>query len=80
MELNYFFRDAIFVSPEKWGKYIDGYFIDSENIKRPLQLHFELLPKTFINKVSILFKLVSDRSSIIIICIFTVKRVRYYCN
>lgn len=62
MKLDYAFRDSILVSSEKWGKYLDAYFIDSDNIKRPIQVYIELVPKGFINKVctSIKFEFVSN--------------------
>lgn len=51
MHLYYTVKDSIFVSSEKWGKYLDAYFIEPESTKRPIQLHFELVPKGFTNKV-----------------------------
>lgn len=57
MELDYLIKDSLFVSSEKWGKYFDASFIDSENTERPIQLHFELVPKGLTNKVCIIIKL-----------------------
>jgi len=55
MKLNYFLRDSLYVSSEKWGKYLDARFIDGNNTNRPLQLHFELVSRGFTNKVCITF-------------------------
>jgi len=57
MKLDYAFKDSIYVSSEKWGKYLDARFIDKNNTIRPLQVHFELLPRGFTNKVCITFNL-----------------------
>lgn len=51
MQLDYVFKDSILIANEKWGKYLDAYFIDSGNVKRPVQLHMELIPKGFTSKV-----------------------------
>lgn len=53
MKMNYAVKDSIFVSDEKWGKYIDVSFIDSESNTRPIQLHVEFVPGGFRNKVCI---------------------------
>jgi len=53
MKLNYLLKESIFVSSEKWGKYFDGHFIDSDGIKRPIQLHSELVSGGFINTVCV---------------------------
>lgn len=55
MKLNYGFNDSIYVSSEKWGKYLDAHFIDTDNIIRPLKVHFELVPRGFTNQVCITF-------------------------
>lgn len=51
MKLDYMLKDSILIANEKWGTYLDAYFIDSDNVKRPIQLHMELIPKGFTNKV-----------------------------
>lgn len=51
MKMNYLVRDSILISSDRWGKYLDVYFADSDNIMRPIQLHFELVPKGLNNKV-----------------------------
>ncbi|VVC28237.1 Vitellinogen, open beta-sheet,von Willebrand factor, type D domain,Lipid transport protein, N- [Cinara cedri] len=53
MDLDYLVKDSILVSNEKWGKYLDISFVDSQNIERPVQLHAELTPDGFINKINI---------------------------
>jgi len=57
MKLDYELKDSIFVSSEKWGKYLDARFIDTDNnnIIRPLEVHFELVPRGFTSKVCITF-------------------------
>lgn len=55
MQLDYAFKDSIYVSSEKWGKYLDARFIDKNNTIRPIQVHFELVPRGFTNKVCITF-------------------------
>lgn len=51
MKLDYGIKDAIYISSDKWGEYLDIRFIDSDNTVKPIQLHFELVPKGFTNKV-----------------------------
>lgn len=51
MQLDYALKDSILIGSDKWGKYLDAYFIDSDNVKRPIQLHMELIPKGFTSKV-----------------------------
>lgn len=51
MKLDYEIKNAIFISSDKWAKYLDIRFIDSDNNIKPIQLHFELVPKGFTNKV-----------------------------
>lgn len=58
MELEYLLKDSVFVSKEKWRKCIQAYFVDSDNIKRPLELHFDLVPHGFKTKVCISIYLV----------------------
>lgn len=55
MELDYLIKDSVFVSSEKWAKYIEASFIDSDNTERPLQLQFELVPNGLTTKVRISF-------------------------
>jgi len=55
MMLDYGIKDSIFVSREKWGKYLDAHFVDVNNTVRPIQIHFELMPRGFTNKVCIPF-------------------------
>lgn len=54
MHLYYGVKDSLLISKDKLGKYFDANFIDSDNIKRPIQLHFELVSGGFTNKVCIL--------------------------
>ncbi|CAH1725498.1 unnamed protein product [Aphis gossypii] len=54
MKLDYEIKNAIFISSDKWAKYLDIRFIDSDNNIKPIQLHFELVPKGFTNKINIL--------------------------
>lgn len=65
MKLDYGIKDAIFISSDKWGKYLDIRFIDSDNTVKPIQLHFELVPKGFKNKINILDIAVVDVDSTI---------------
>jgi hypothetical protein len=51
MKLDYLVRDSIFISSNRWGTYLNVYFVDSDYIMRPIQLHFELVPKGLNNKV-----------------------------
>lgn len=51
MDLDYSVKDSLFISKEKWGKYFDAMFIDSDNVQRPFQIYFELVPRGFTNKV-----------------------------
>jgi len=53
MKLYYALKDSIYVSREKWGKYLDVHFIDADNIIRPLEVHLELVPRGFTNKVCV---------------------------
>lgn len=55
MDLDYSVKDSLFVSSQKWGKYIDAHFIDSDNVKRPIQLYCELVPRGLVNKVCTLW-------------------------
>jgi len=59
MALDYLIKDSVFVSNDKWAKYLEASFIDSDNVERPLQLQFELVPGGLTTKVCI---------SVIIIC------------
>ncbi|XP_060861024.1 apolipophorins isoform X2 [Metopolophium dirhodum] len=67
MKLDYAFKDSIYVSSEKWGKYLDAHFIDQNNTIRPLQAHFELLPRGFTNKMNIFDIAVIDVNSSIMV-------------
>lgn len=53
MELDYSVQESIYISKELWGKYLDIYFVDSDNNKIPIQLHSKLIPGGFKNKVCI---------------------------
>lgn len=53
MELNYSFEESIFVSDEKWGKYFNGYFINSNGVKIPVELRCELVSGGFKNEVCV---------------------------
>lgn len=53
MELDYLIKDSLFISSDKWGKYFEASFIDSDNIERPIQLDFEFVPNGFTTKVCI---------------------------
>lgn len=57
MQLDYLIKDSLFISSDKWGKYFEASFIDSDNIERPIQLDFELVPSGFTTKVCISIKL-----------------------
>lgn len=58
MALEYSLKDSVFVSKDKWGKYVQGYFMDLDNIKRPLELYFDLVPYGLNTKVCISIGLV----------------------
>lgn len=53
MQLEYLVKDSVFVSKDKWGKYLEGYFIDTDNTKRPIELNFDLVPHGFNTQVCI---------------------------
>jgi len=55
MKLDYEINYAFYISSDKWGEYLDIRFIDSDNSVKPIQLHFELVPKGFTQKVCTLF-------------------------
>lgn len=58
MALEYSLKDSVFVSNDKWGKHLEVYFMDLDNIKRPLELHFDLVPHGLNTKVCISVDLV----------------------
>lgn len=53
MALDYLIKDSVFVSNDKWAKYLEASFIDTDNVERPLQLQFELVSGGFTTKVCI---------------------------
>ena len=59
MKLDYAFKDSLFISSQKWGKYFDAHFIDSDGTSKPIQLHFELVSGGFNNKVCTFFICIS---------------------
>ncbi|XP_026815483.1 apolipophorins [Rhopalosiphum maidis] len=67
MKLDYAVKDSLYISSEKWGKYLDVRFVDSNNTVKPIQLHFELVPKGFTNKINIFDIAVIDVDSSIMV-------------
>ncbi|XP_050543186.1 apolipophorins-like isoform X2 [Daktulosphaira vitifoliae] len=53
MKMDYVLNETLIVTPTRWGNHLGGYFIDYNNIKRPIFVYCELISGKLLNELNI---------------------------